>query len=90
MMLFQCITFSKSSYVYSVLSPSPFSKSSYGNANSMHILARNCLFNALISKVIRPMSAQYPLHNVTYTSAKFKVTTSNGLGGDTFTIKTII
>ena len=29
--------------------------------------------------------AQYPLHHVTYSTTKFKVATSNGLGGDTFT-----
>ena len=28
---------------------------------------------------------QYLLHNVTYSSAKFEVATSNGLGGDPFT-----
>ena len=29
--------------------------------------------------------AQYPLHYVTYLGTKFQVTSSNGLGGDTFT-----
>ena len=29
--------------------------------------------------------AQYPLHHVTYSTKKFEVATSNGLGGDTFT-----
>ena len=29
--------------------------------------------------------AQYHLHHVTYFTTKFKVATSNGLGGDTFT-----
>ena len=29
--------------------------------------------------------AQYPLQNVTYSTTKFEVATSNGLGGDTFT-----
>ena len=29
--------------------------------------------------------AQYLLHHVTYSTTKFKVATSNGLGGDTFT-----
>ena len=29
--------------------------------------------------------AQYSLHHVTYAATKFEVTTSNGLGGDTFT-----
>ena len=29
--------------------------------------------------------AQYPLHHVTYSTTKFKVATSNGLGVDTFT-----
>ena len=29
--------------------------------------------------------AQYPLHHVTYSTTKFKVATSNGLEGDTFT-----
>ena len=28
--------------------------------------------------------AQYPLQNVTYSAAKFKVAMSNGLGGDAF------
>ena len=28
--------------------------------------------------------AQYPLHHVTYGSAKFEVATSNGYGGDAF------
>ena len=28
---------------------------------------------------------QYPLHHMTYSSTKFEVATSNGLGGDTFT-----
>ena len=27
----------------------------------------------------------YPLHHVTYSTTKFEVATSNGLGGDTFT-----
>ena len=31
--------------------------------------------------------AQYPLHHVTYSTTKFEVATSNGLGGDTFTRK---
>ena len=31
--------------------------------------------------------AQYPLHHVTYSATKFKVATSNRLGGDTFTRK---
>ena len=34
--------------------------------------------------------AQYPLHHVTYTTAKFEVATSNSLVGDTFTRKYII
>ena len=34
--------------------------------------------------------AQYPLHHVTYAPAEFKVATSNGLGGDAFTGKSII
>ena len=29
--------------------------------------------------------AQSPLHHVTYSTTKFEVATSNGLGGDTFT-----
>ena len=29
--------------------------------------------------------AEYPLHHVTYSTTKFEVATSNGLGGDTFT-----
>ena len=31
--------------------------------------------------------AQYPLHHVTFSGAKFEVATSNRLGGDTFTRK---
>ena len=31
--------------------------------------------------------AQYPLHHLTYSTTKFEVATSNGLGGDTFTRK---
>ena len=34
--------------------------------------------------------AHYSLHLVTYTATTFEVATSNGLGGDTFTIKYII
>ena len=34
--------------------------------------------------------AQYSLHNVTYAATTFEVTTSNGLGGDTFTRKYIL
>ena len=34
--------------------------------------------------------AQYPLHHVTYPATKFEVTTSNHLGGDSFTRKYII
>ena len=34
--------------------------------------------------------AQYRLHHVTYSAAKFEITTSKGLGGDTFTRKYII
>ena len=34
--------------------------------------------------------AQYSLHHFTYTATTFEVATSNGLGGDTFTIKYII
>ena len=38
-------------------------------------------------KVIR--NAQYTLHHLTYTPAKFEVATSNSLGGDVFTRKYI-
>ena len=31
--------------------------------------------------------AMYPLHHVTYSATKFEVSTSKGLGGDTFTRK---
>ena len=34
--------------------------------------------------------AKYSLHHVTYAVTKFEFTTSNGLGGDTFTRKFII
>ena len=30
--------------------------------------------------------AQYPLHDVTYSGTKFEIATSNGLGGDAYTI----
>ena len=33
--------------------------------------------------------AQYPLHHVTYAPAKFEVATSNNLGEDAFTRKTL-
>ena len=36
-------------------------------------------------KVTRNVS-QYPLHHVTYVPAKYEVATSNGRGGDAFTI----
>ena len=37
------------------------------------------------SKSQEIVSAQYPLHYVTYSATKFEVATSKGLGGDTFT-----
>ena len=42
----------------------------------------------LVVKVTRNV-AQYPLHHVTYPATKFKVATSNHIGGDTFTRKYI-
>ena len=47
----------------------------------MH-LQENSIFDLL--KVTQNI-AQYPLHYVTYSTTKFEVATSNGLGGDTFT-----
>ena len=50
----------------------------------MH-LQENTLFDLGV-KVTRHV-AQYPLHHLTYSATKFEATTSNSLGGDTFTKK---
>ena len=50
----------------------------------MYIQEKNHLTLNLGVKVTRNV-AQYPLHHVTYSTTKFEVATSNGLGGDTFT-----
>ena len=50
-------------------------------------LQENTLFDLWV-KVTRN-GAQYLLHHVTYTAAKFEVAMSNGLGGDEFTRKYI-
>ena len=55
----------------------------------MH-LQENTLFDLdLVVKVTQNIN-QYPLHHVTYLGTKFKVATSNCLGGDVFTRKYII
>ena len=46
----------------------------------MHYLNENIIQNF----------AQYPLHHVTYSAAKFEVASCKGLGGDAFTRKYII
>ena len=55
----------------------------------MH-LQENTVFNLDLGANVTQNVAQYPLHYVTYAAAKFKVATSNSLGGDTFTRKYII
>ena len=50
---------------------------------AMFFLQENTFFDLWV-KVTRNV-AQYPLHHVTYAATKFKVSTSNGLGGHTFT-----
>ena len=53
----------------------------------MH-LQENALFDLEVE--VTQNVAQYPLHHVTYVSAKFEVAISNSLGGDAFTRKYII
>ena len=55
----------------------------------MH-LQENTLFDLDLGVKVTRNVAQYPLHHVTYPATKFKVATSNHLGGDTFTRKYII
>ena len=50
----------------------------------MH-LQENTTFDLDLGVKITRNVAQYPLHHVTYSTTKFKVATSNRLGGDTFT-----
>ena len=42
-------------------------------------------FDLDIGVKVTQNAAQYPLHHVTYSTTKFEVATSNGLGEDTFT-----
>ena len=53
-------------------------------------LQENSIFDLLPWGQDPGNDAQYPLHHVTYSAKKIEVTTSNGLGGDTFTRKYII
>ena len=50
----------------------------------MH-LQENSIFDLDLGVKVTQNVAQYPLHHVTYSTTKFEVATSNGLGGDTFT-----
>ena len=50
----------------------------------MH-LQENTLFDLDLGVKVTLNVAQYPLHHVTYSATKFEVTTSNRLGGDSFT-----
>ena len=50
----------------------------------MH-LQENKLFDLDVGVKVTGKIAQYPLHHVTYTPAKFEVTTSNSFGEDTIT-----
>ena len=50
----------------------------------MH-LQENLIFDLDLGVKVTRNVAQYPLHHVTYSTTKFEVGTSNGLGGDTFT-----
>ena len=52
----------------------------------MHLQENSILDLGVKVKVTRNI-AQYPLHHVTYSATKFKVSTSKGLGGDAFTRK---
>ena len=55
----------------------------------MH-LQEKTVFDLDLAAQITQDVAQYPLHHVTYALVKFRVATSNGLEGDTLTIKYII
>ena len=50
----------------------------------MH-LQENSIFDLDLGVKVTRNVAQYPPHHVTYSTTKFEVSTSNGLGGDTFT-----
>ena len=45
------------------------------------------IFDPVVWAKITQEGAKYPLHYMTYAATKFKVATSNGLGGETFTRK---
>ena len=49
------------------------------------IYKKNTLFGLDLEVKVTQNIAQYPLHHVAYSGTKFKVATSNGLGGDAFT-----
>ena len=48
-------------------------------------LQENTFFDIDLGVKVTQNVAQYPLHHVTYSTKKFEVAASNGLGGDTFT-----
>ena len=48
-------------------------------------LQENTVFDLDLNIKVTYNVAQYPLHHVTYTTAKLEVATSNGLGGYAFT-----
>ena len=50
----------------------------------MHLQV-NTIFDLDLGVKVTRNVAQYSLHHVTYSTTKFEVATSNGLGGDTFT-----
>ena len=57
-------------------------------SKEMHLQV-NTLFDLDIGVKVTQNFTQYPLHHVTYSGTKFEVATSNGLGGDAFTKKTL-
>ena len=52
----------------------------------MH-LQEKTVFDLNLDVNVTQHTTQYPLHHVTYAHVQFKVATSNGLGGDSFTRK---
>ena len=52
-------------------------------------IQENSIFDLDFGVKVRRNVAQYPLHHVTLSATKFKVTSSKRLGGDTFTRKYI-
>ena len=54
----------------------------------MH-LQENTVFDLDLGIKVKQDVTQYPLNHVTYAHVKFEVATSNGLGGDAFTRKTL-